>query len=430
MHGKMPIFVNVHPIKPHDMANSSRERIWKVTLIVLIVGLGLILFRQAQPYMSGVLCALTLYILLRRPTFRLAQKLGRPTLATVIVVIAVILFIVIPLTLIVWFVVDKIQQAEWNVNEIIAPATQMFDIIEQRFGIDLLTQETISFVGGKLTALGQSIIGGIGSFFINLLVALLLLFFLLNGGKKWEQYLASVIPMKNINKKETMEKVNTMVKSNAIGIPLVAILQGIIALIGYLIFNVPNAGLAAIATGFCSIVPIVGTMVVWVPLGIYFIVLGQWGQALGLLAFGAVCISQSDNLLRFILQKKMANTHPLVTIFGVIVGLSLFGFIGIIFGPLLVSLFLLFLDMFRKEYLADEPVPHSDGPYADTSAPLETAAVSTVPAAEAPAAIAVKDAAQATSPAAVKDAAPKAEKPHPAESPEQTGGSAPDSSGK
>ena len=430
MHGKMPIFVNVHPIKPHDMANSSRERIWKVTLIVLIVGLGLILFRQAQPYMSGVLCALTLYILLRRPTFRLAQKLGRPTLATVIVVIAVILFIVIPLTLIVWFVVDKIQQAEWNVNEIIAPATQMFDIIEQRFGIDLLTQETISFVGGKLTALGQSIIGGIGSFFINLLVALLLLFFLLNGGKKWEQYLASVIPMKNINKKETMEKVNTMVKSNAIGIPLVAILQGIIALIGYLIFNVPNAGLAAIATGFCSIVPIVGTMVVWVPLGIYFIVLGQWGQALGLLAFGAVCISQSDNLLRFILQKKMANTHPLVTIFGVIVGLSLFGFIGIIFGPLLVSLFLLFLDMFRKEYLADEPVPHSDGPYADTSAPLETAAVSTTPAAEAPAAIAVKDAAQATSPAAVKDAAPKAEKPHPAESPEQTGGSAPDSSGK
>ena len=430
MHGKMPIFVNVHPIKPHDMANSSRERIWKVTLIVLIVGLGLILFRQAQPYMSGVLCALTLYILLRRPTFRLARKLGRPTLATVIVVIAVILFIVIPLTLIVWFVVDKIQQAEWNVNEIIAPATQMFDIIEQRFGIDLLTQETISFVGGKLTALGQSIIGGIGSFFINLLVALLLLFFLLNGGKKWEQYLASVIPMKNINKKETMEKVNTMVKSNAIGIPLVAILQGIIALIGYLIFNVPNAGLAAIATGFCSIVPIVGTMVVWVPLGVYFMVLGQWGQALGLLAFGAVCISQSDNLLRFILQKKMANTHPLVTIFGVIVGLSLFGFIGIIFGPLLVSLFLLFLDMFRKEYLADEPVPHSDGPYADTSAPLETAAVSTAPAAEAPAAIAVKDTAQATSPAAVKDAAPKAEKPHPAESPAQTGGSAPDSSGK
>lgn len=358
------------------MINSSMERIWKYTLIILIVGLGLVLFRQAQPYISGVLCALTLYILLRRPTFRLARKLGKPTLATVIMVIAVILFIAVPLTLIVWFVVDKIQQAEWNVNDIIAPATQMFDIIEKKFGIDIVSQESVSFVAGKLTALGQSVLGGIGSFFINLLVALLLLFFLLNGGRKWEQYLASVIPMKNINKKETMDRINLMVKSNAIGIPLVAILQGIIALIGYLIFNVPNAGLAAIATGFCSIVPIVGTMVVWVPLGIYFMVLGQWGQAIGLLAFSAIFISQSDNLLRFVLQKKMANTHPLITIFGVIVGLSLFGFIGIIFGPLLVSLFLLFVDMFRKEYLSDEPAPApaADSPAATADSPKPAAA--------------------------------------------------------
>lgn len=358
------------------MINSSRERIWKYTLIILIVGLGLVLFRQAQPYISGVLCALTLYILLRRPTFRLARKLGKPTLASVITVIAVILFIAVPLTLIVWFVVDKIQQAEWNVNDIIAPATQMFDIIEKKFGIDIVSQESVSFVAGKLTALGQSVLGGIGSFFINLLVAILLLFFLLNGGRKWEQYLASVIPMKNINKKETMDRINLMVKSNAIGIPLVAILQGIIALIGYLIFNVPNAGLAAIATGFCSIVPIVGTMVVWVPLGIYFMVLGQWGQAIGLLAFSAIFISQSDNLLRFVLQKKMANTHPLITIFGVIVGLSLFGFIGIIFGPLLVSLFLLFVDMFRKEYLSDEPAPApaADSPAATADSPKPAAA--------------------------------------------------------
>ena len=327
------------------MANNSRERIFKVTLVALIVGLGIILFRQARPFFGGILSAFTLYILLRRPTFRLAERLRRPTLATVIMVLAVIIFIAVPLTLIIWFIVSQIQQAEWNVGEIIAPAQQMFDIIEKRFGIDIVSQQTISFVAGKLTALGQSVLGGIGNFFVNLLVAVLLLFFLLNGGRKMEQYLASIIPMKNINKRETMEKVNKMVKSNAIGIPMVATLQGIIAFIGYMIFDVPNAGLAAIATGFCSIVPIVGTMVVWVPLGIYFMVLGQWGQAIGLLVFSAIFISQSDNLLRFILQKKMADTHPLITIFGVFLGLSLFGFIGIIFGPLLVSLFLLFVSL-------------------------------------------------------------------------------------
>ncbi len=333
---------------------NSRERIWKYSLVVLIVGLGLVLFRQAQPYISGVLSAFTLYILLRKPAFRLAEKTRRPTLSAATITVAVILFIAIPLSLLVWFVVSRIEQADWSVDKIVAPAMQMADVLKQKYGIDIASQQTLTFLGSKLTALGQSIIGSIGSFFINLAVALILLFFLLNSGRKWEQYLASIIPMKNINKKETMNRINLMVKSNAIGIPLVAILQGVIAFIGYLIFNVPNAGLAAIATGFCSVVPIVGTMVVWVPLGIYFMVLGQWGAAAGLLAFGAVFISQSDNLLRFILQKKMANTHPLITIFGVIAGLSLFGFIGIIFGPLLVSLFLLFVDMFRKEYLSGE----------------------------------------------------------------------------
>ena len=335
------------------MANNSRERIFKVTLVALIVGLGIILFRQARPFFGGILSALTLYILLRRPTFRLAERLRRPTLATVIMVLAVIIFIAVPLTLIIWFIVSQIQQAEWNVGEIIAPAQQMFDIIEKRFGIDIVSQQTISFVAGKLTALGQSVLGGIGNFFVNLLVAVLLLFFLLNGGRKMEQYLASIIPMKNINKKETIDRINLMVKSNAIGIPLIALLQGAIAWIGYSIFGVPNAFLAAMATGLCSMIPIVGTMIVWVPLGIYFMVLGLWGKAIGLLLFCAVFVSMSDNLFRFILQKKMADTHPLITLFGVVAGIPLFGFMGIIFGPLLVSLFLLFIGMFRKEYLTE-----------------------------------------------------------------------------
>lgn len=155
-----------------------------------------------------------------------------------------------------------------------------------------------------------------------------------------------------------------MVKSNAIGIPLLALIQGLIAWIGYMFFGVPNAFLSAFLTGLCSVVPIVGTMVVWVPLSIYFMALGLWGKAIGLLLFSAVFISQSDNLIRFILQKKLADTHPLITIFGVVAGLQIFGFIGIIFGPLLVSLFLLFLDMFRKEYLAndEEDVPVSADP--------------------------------------------------------------------
>ena len=73
-----------------------------------------------------------------------------------------------------------------------------------------------------------------------------------------------------------------------------------------------------------------------------------------MLGYGAIIVSQCDNLIRFLLQKKMADVHPLITIFGVVAGLPLFGFMGVIFGPLLVSLFLLFVDMFRKEFLLED----------------------------------------------------------------------------
>ena len=95
----------------------------------------------------------------------------------------------------------------------------------------------------------------------------------------------------------------------------------------------------------------VGTALVWFPVAVYMAVTGDWFNAIGLAAYGGIIVSQLDNLIRFILQKRMADIHPLITIFGVVIGLSLFGFMGVIFGPLLLSLFFLFVDMFKREYL-------------------------------------------------------------------------------
>ena len=351
---------NCRHMESQEKKRISRELIWECALLLLIFVLGIVLFRQIQPFFSGILGAMTLYILLRKPCFRLTEKTGRPTLSASIILICTILFIVIPLSLLTWFIISKLQQVNWNTSDILAPAMQAIDIVKEKFKIDLISEKSITFIAGKVTSLGQSIINGIGDFFINIAAALILLFFLLTGGRKMEDYLSSLIPMKNINKRETIDKINVMVKSNAIGIPMLALIQGLIAWVGYVFFGVPNAFLAAFLTGLCSIVPIVGTTVVWVPMAVYFAVMGLWGKAIGLLLFGTICISQSDNLFRFILQKKLADTHPLITISGVVIGLPLFGFIGIIFGPLLVSLFLLFIDMFRKEYLAD-PVPDREG---------------------------------------------------------------------
>ena len=202
-----------------------------------------------------------------------------------------------------------------------------------------------------LPRIGQIIMESISSLAINLFVMIFVLYFMLIGGKKMEAYVNDILPFNETNTQEVIHEINMIVRSNAIGIPLLAIIQGGVAMIGYLLFGAPNILMLGFLTCFATIIPMVGTALVWFPVAAYLAISGDWFNAIGLFGYGAIVVSQSDNLIRFILQKKMADTHPLITIFGVVIGLPIFGFMGVIFGPLLLSLFFLFVDMFKKEYL-------------------------------------------------------------------------------
>ena len=85
---------------------------------------------------------------------------------------------------------------------------------------------------------------------------------------------------------------------------------------------------------------------------------GNWGGAIGLMIYGVLVITQSDNVIRFILQKKMTDTHPLVTILGVLIGLPLFGFMGVIFGPLMLAMFIFFVHVFKRKYIDGAETSH------------------------------------------------------------------------
>ena len=331
-----------------------KETYWKYSLIILIVGLGILLFRQAQPYMNGILGGFTLYLLLRGFTNWMKTKI-KPLAAVWIVTIGTTLFILIPLSLFSWALVNQISNLHFDTADIIRPAQQMIGIIEERTGFDVLSEKNLSFVIAQVSSIGHSIMTGVSDLIINLAVAIMLLFFMLWEGDKMEQFISELLPFEENNKREVLQKIQLIVRSNAIGIPLLAIIQGIISLFGYLLCGAPNPVLTAMLTAFASIIPIVGTVLVWLPVTVYFLVMGDWVHALILFAYGSLIVAQCDNLIRFILQKKMANIHPLITIFGVVAGLPIFGFMGIIFGPLMVSLFLLFLDIFRKEYIVNDP---------------------------------------------------------------------------
>ena len=331
---------------------SVKEQYRKYSLITIILGLGLLLFLKMTPFMGGILGACTIYIMVRDQMLYLTQKKKiRKSVTAIILLIEAILCFLVPLSLAVWLLISKLQTVNVDTATFVDTITNLADWIRRKTEYDLLSKENISSIASILPGIGQFLMGGISSFAVNLVVLVFVLYFMLIGGKKMEQYVNDLLPFNDDNTQNVIHEINMIVRSNAIGIPLLAVIQGGVAMIGYWIFGAPNILFTGFLTCFASIIPMVGTALVWFPIAVYMALIGNWVQAIGLAIYGGAVISQLDNLIRFIIQKKMADIHPLITVFGVVIGLSLFGFMGVIFGPLLLSLFFLFVDMFKRGYL-------------------------------------------------------------------------------
>lgn len=331
---------------------SVKEQYRKYSLITIILGLGLLLFLKMTPFMGGILGACTIYIMVRDQMLYLTQKKKiRKSVTAIILLIEAILCFLVPLSLAVWLLISKLQTVNVDTATFVDTITNLADWIRRKTEYDLLSKENISSIASILPGIGQFLMGGISSFAVNLFVLVFVLYFMLIGGTKMEQYIYELLPFSDSNKKHVMNEINMIVRANAIGIPLLAIIQGAIATLGYYLFDAPSALLFGFLTCFATIIPIVGTTLVWFPLAAYMAISGDWPHAIGLLLYCGLIVTNIDNLIRFILQKKMADTHPLITIFGVVIGLSLFGFMGVIFGPLLISIFILCVNIFKEQYL-------------------------------------------------------------------------------
>lgn len=325
----------------------------RTSLITLILVLVLIIGKHALPYMSGVLGALTIYVLLRDQMKWLVERKhwGRSWAASLLTVEAIFFFLT-PILGIVLMLIDLFSTFDpESLNVLTTQAQEMIQQVEDRFGIELWSEENLQKLTSVSTSLVKGLLQGMSSFFLNAFVILFLLYFMLRGYDQFEAAVEELLPFTEKNKRTVSSETISIVKSNAIGIPVLALVQGVFAYIGYLIFGVENALLFAVLTTFTTIIPVLGTMIVWVPMAIIMGINGDWLNAILLGAYGFIVIGGVDNVARLLLQKQMANIHPLITIFGVFIGLSLFGFWGVIFGPLILSLIVLFINLYRHDYV-------------------------------------------------------------------------------
>ena len=330
----------------------SKKISYKYVLIGLLIVLGLIIFNFARIYLSGFLGAATLYVILSGQHKYLTQKLkfSRSASALLLVFEALFLFL-IPLTGIALLVVSTISDITIDPEAILLSINEFATVIEERVGVNLLTTDNLSVLPGMAANILQTLGSGIFSFAINMIVILFVLYYMLYSSESFEKAIKEMLPFKDENKQILGEETRLIIQANAIGIPVLGFIQGLFAYFGYVLFGVEGALLFAVLTAFASLVPLLGTMLVYVPISIGMVLAGDFATGIGMFIYGFLIIGGVDNVARFILQKRLADIHPLITVFGVLIGIAMFGFWGVIFGPLILSLFMLFVNMYRHEYV-------------------------------------------------------------------------------
>lgn len=319
-------------------------------IIVVLLFIGILIFEEIIAYLSGLLGAVTIYVLFRNWMGKLIRKGWNKSLSAFLIMFISFIGILLPITGIVALLGSKIGKAVSNSEKIVQVIQNQLHEFESHFGYSIGSQIDTSSVASWVSTNLQALAGSTFEMVISIGIMYFVLYFMLINREGLRSALNDYLPIGRHNLQLIGEESTSMVKANAIGIPLVAICQGIIALIGFWIFDIPNPFFWFAITTVGSMIPFVGTLLGIIPIVVLLLAQGQTSQAIWILAYGLIVVGSTDNIIRLFVLKRLDNVHPLITLLGVIVGVPLFGFIGLIFGPLLISLFILFVKIYRKEY--------------------------------------------------------------------------------
>ena len=332
------------------MKKINHKILRQLIILTLIIFLGGLIIKYMLPYISGVLGALTLYVVLRKWMLKLINKGVKRTWASMLLIFASFVCIFVPITGAAFMLSSQLD----NFTDKSEQVTKAFK--EQLFQLEKYVQYDISSAidpeqtSGWLTDNLQGFASGTFNILISLGILLFLLYYMLKSPKQLKESLLEYIPLSNKNLVTLGKEIDNVVRSNAIAIPLVAVAQGFIALIGFYIFGIENPLFWFVIVTIGSMIPFIGTFIGIFPVFVLSLASGEDFQAWGILLYGILVVGMTDNVIRLFVLKKLDSTHPLITLIGVLIGIPLFGFVGLIFGPLIINLFLIIVKIYKQQY--------------------------------------------------------------------------------
>jgi len=309
-------------------------------LLLFVVGaLALVL---AAPALQALLSAALAAYLVAPVNDRLVARLG-PTVGTTVTILATVVMVVVPLAVVVGVAVDQALAVARTASLPDAAAVQAglrpwlarVPTPEMVTGplSDTLRTGLRGLLGGVL-----GVLGGIPGFLVGSVVFLFALFALLRDGERLVWWLRRAAPLDPATMDTLVARTDALLWAAVVGNVAVAGVQALLTVVGFLVLSVDNVVFWGVATFLLSLLPIIGASIVWVPAVGYLLLVGRIPAAIGLLVYGSIVISGSDNLVRPLVMQRGTDLNAAVLVLGIFGGVSLFGFVGLFVGPVILGL--------------------------------------------------------------------------------------------
>lgn len=337
---------------------TQRLQVW--FFLALLGGVGLLTIIIFLPYLTPIILAGTFAVLFQ-PLHQWvrAHLHGYEKLAALTTLLVILVAVLVPL----WFIgLQTFEEAQRfyqsggsGNNSIVDRASDYINTIVGRIApganldIPQLSREAAAWLIGHSAAFFSGFVTVILYFFLTIIS----LYYFLKDGSKFTQVIAHWSPLPTRYNEEILEKLEVAINSVIRGTLLIAIIQGIITGIGFSIFKIPNPILFGSTAIFAALIPGIGTALVLLPAIFYLFLTGDIANGVGLTIWGMLGVGLIDNILGPIIIERGINIHPLLILFSVLGGLSFFGPIGFIMGPLVLSLLFallkIYLEFIKKE---------------------------------------------------------------------------------
>ncbi|MBM3804230.1 MAG: AI-2E family transporter [Acidimicrobiia bacterium] len=315
-------------------------------------------FFLVYPFLQYLAFALLLTYMLHPLSKRLQARIRSRSAVALLMILLILIAVVLPIV----YVTTKLVRETRSTVTLLAESPERYVYLER---VEALIQRVtgepadlhvyknrlVTQIRSFLVKAAPDFLESISEWLLGFFLMLFVMFYSLQAGRGSFERVRALIPLAPNLKDKLIDEIKSVTWAVVYGQVVTALVQGTLGGLGFLIFGVPNAVLWGFVMILLSFLPLIGTPIIWAPAGIFLILSGATARGIGLLLWGGVLVMNVDNFLKPRLISGQSNVHPVVVLLGVLGGLKLFGFIGLVAGPLTLALLIALIRFYEEEYL-------------------------------------------------------------------------------